>query len=163
MKKFGLIFIVLVLVIGGIFEGNQIYQNRKNVHELQKREAKLSIITPGKFENLADTLTVKFRDYSMIRLIAEYNLNTFVYRTSKDLWLGQDQFIRLMKINITDQLCSNAFKLDVLNPDYSKKRSETIIQFFSDNTKHILENSNIQYPGAIETLKISVISKGYDI
>lgn len=158
MKTLGLIFIVLVLFIGNIFVANRIDQKQKTADELQSREAKRSIILPGKFENLSDTLTVTFRDYTKIRLIAEYDLNTFAFRNSKDKYLGQDQFIWLMKKNIADEMYSNAFKLEVLKTAYSEKRKETILQFFFDTTNDVLDNSNNEYPGAIKTLKITVIS-----
>ena len=157
MKKF---ILVVTVLVGVIFAGIQIYQGQKKSYELQEREVIRNIITPEKFDNITDTLTVKFRDASMIRLIAEYDLNTFVYLGTKDLLSGQDQFIRLIKLNFAKQLSFNAYKLDVTDTAYSKNRKETIIQFFSNNIDYILENSNIQYPGAMETLKITILSKG---
>lgn len=155
MKK---IVLILFVLVGIIF--NQLYQhqqNQKNSFALQKKEAKLSIIPSGKFQNLADTITVRFRDNTLIRLVAEYDLDTFVYHNSKDIYLDQDQFMWLMKMNINEKLCDNARKLEILKAEYSENRIETIIQFFSNTTEDILKNSNDEYPGAIRTLKITVI------
>lgn len=162
MKK--IISIILLVLVGSIFGHFKYQKNQENSYALQNKEAKRSIIATGKFQNLADTLTVRFRDNTLIKLVAEYDLDTFVYHNSKDIYLDQDQFMILMKMKLKDQLSSHsveapysAFKLEVLKGAYPKNRIETIIQFFSDNTENIRKNSNDKYPGAIKTLKITVI------